>query len=293
MTIYVGIDGSEGADHALRWAIREADLRSTSVTAVVAWDLLNQRWATSDRSFSSTYGEEDALRALDTWVVGTVGADAATAVGRRAVCDLPWRALVEVSKGAELLVVGARGSGGFLGLRVGSVSERCLHVAQCPVAVIHAQSVEPAEEHIVVGVDGSTTSGRSLQWALDEARARKATVCAIAAWDAGSVMAYPYAGGALDPRVFEDAAEEILRTALAAADTHDVAVEPRLAPGGAASAILEAAKDATLVVVGTRGLSGVKSWLLGSTSRQVVHHAVCPVVVIPTENAPDDKGSVT
>jgi len=283
MTIYVGVDGSEGAAHALRWAIREADLRSTSVTAVIAWDLLNQRWATNERAFSSTYGEEDALRTLDAWVIEAIGADGATAVGRKALCELPWRALVEVSKGAELLVVGARGSGGFFGLRVGSVSERCLHVAHCPVAVIHAHSEEPAAEHIVVGVDGSTTAAEALAWALDEARARKASVCAITAWDAGSVMAYPYAGGALDPRVFEEAAEDILRHALAAADPHDLAVESRLAAGGAASAILEAANDATLVVVGTRGLGGVKGWLLGSTSRQVVHHAPCPVVVVPSE----------
>ena len=81
-----------------------------------------------------------------------------------------------------------------------------------------------------------------------------------------------------------------MRQALADTDTHGLAepVESQLAAGGAASAILEAAKDATLVVVGTRGLRGMKGWLLGSTSRQVVHHAPCPVVVVPSE-----KGDVS
>ncbi len=102
----------------------------------------------------------------------------ADSVERVSVCDLPWRALVTISQEADLLVVGARGSGGFLGLRIGSVSEHVLQHAQCPVAVIHAdgRTEMPTEERIIVGVDGSQTAAKALAWALDEARARHAKV---------------------------------------------------------------------------------------------------------------------
>ena len=139
MTIYVGIDGSDGAAEAARWAAREGELRDLPVTAVVAWDYLNQRHPKDGaEEFDPAYSEDDALSVLDKWVTSAVGAERADTVERVSVCDLPWRALVTISQDADLLVVGARGSGGFLGLRIGSVSEHVLQQAHCPVAVVHA-----------------------------------------------------------------------------------------------------------------------------------------------------------
>lgn len=283
MTIFVGTDGSAGAAAALRWAAREGDLRKLPVTAVVAWDLLNQARPSGDEELDPTYSEEDALSVLDDWVVSATGPERAGTIGRTSVCDLPWRALVETSKGADLLVVGARGTGGFLGLRIGSVSEHVLQQATCPVAVIHAEEREgPAvtEERIVVGVDGSETATRALAWALDEARARNARVRLVSAW-AVPVMAYP--GAVEGAGIFEQAAEEILRDAVRDADAHGLThpVEREAAAGGAAAALIDAARDATLVVVGSRGISRARELVFGSVSHQVVHHAGCPVVVIP------------
>ena len=149
MTIYVGMDGSEGAAEAARWAVAEGKLRSTAVVAAVAWDLFSQKSLTPDGEFDPHYDENDALAVLDSWVVAAVGHEAAARVERKSIIDLPWRALVTVSEGADLLVVGARGSGGFLGLRLGSVSEKCLQHATCPVAVIHANGATAA----AVGAD--------------------------------------------------------------------------------------------------------------------------------------------
>ncbi len=200
--------------------------------------------------------------------------------------DLAWRALVNISEGDDLLVVGARGSGGFLGLRIGSVSERCLHHAKCPIAIIRdvERDPVPTEECILVGVDGSSNARRALAWALDEARARNAPVRAVTAWNTAPMAAF--AGGViLDIATFEDSARSILTNALAEADTTGLTepIEPVLVAGGAAGAILDEAKDATLVVVGARGLGGLKSLLLGSVSHQVAHHAPCPVVIISGE----------
>ncbi len=176
MTIYVGTDGSAGAAAALRWAAREGELRNLPVTAVVAWDLLNQARPSSGDELDPAYADEDALAVLHDWVTAAVGPERADTIGRFSVCDLPWRALVSTSAGSDLLVVGARGTGGFLGLRIGSVSEHVLQQARCPVAVVHADGrgdETATEERIIVGVDGSETASRAIAWALDEARARR------------------------------------------------------------------------------------------------------------------------
>ncbi len=284
MTIYVGVDGSEGSAEALRWAAKEGPLRTVPVTAIVAWDLFNQKSLTADGEFDPHYDENDALAALDTWVVAALGAEAATQVGRKSIVDLPWRALVTASEGADLLVVGARGSGGFLGLRLGSVSEKCLQRATCPVAVIHQhEDPAPAAERIVVGVDGSDVSALALSWALDEARLRAATICAVSAWDGGAIAASAMPGALVDPEFLEEAAKETLDAAVDAADTSGLAspVERLVEAGGAPGTILRAATNASLVVVGSHGRTGLKGVLLGSVSGQVVHHAPCPVVVVP------------
>ena len=80
MTIYVGIDGSDGAAEAARWAAREGELRGLPVTAVVAWDYLNQRRPKDGaEEFDPAYSEDDALSVLDKWVVDALGAERATA----------------------------------------------------------------------------------------------------------------------------------------------------------------------------------------------------------------------
>ena len=93
-----------------------------------------------------------------------------------------------------------------------------------------------------------------------------------------------FAGGpTLDFAALEDGGRAVLDHALEGADTNGLAepVERVLVAGSAAGAIVAEAKDATLVVVGARGLGGLKSLLLGSVSHQVAHHVPCPVVVIP------------
>jgi nucleotide-binding universal stress UspA family protein len=258
------------------------------VTAVVGWDYSNQPRAGGDDEFEPASSDQDALSVLQRWVAAAVGAEQASTVGRISVCDLPWRALVQTSSGADLLVVGARGSGGFLGLRIGSVSEHVMQHAACPVAVVHVDGRvqdTPADEQIVVGLDGSETATRALAWALDEARVRDAHVRLVSTWSV-PIMAYPGAMEGAD--IFEKAADQILHDAVRDADVHGLTrpIELDVAAGSAASAIVDAAKNATLVVVGSRGMSRTRELVFGSVSHQVVHHAPCPVVVI----RPDSRG---
>lgn len=286
----MGMDNSPSAATALRWAVREAVLHGWEVTAVLAWSYLDQQKATSSGTFDPAYGESNARAALDAAVELSVGEEVAGTVKRKAVCDLAAAALLRESQKADLLVVGARGLGGFRSLLLGSVSEQCLHHAACPVAVI--RSADPATqspgetgvepERILVGIDGSEGAQLALRWALDEARARQAAVEVVYAWRS-PVAGLGTAVITLDAATVENDAQFELDRALDAADTTGLIapVERVVMAGPAAQVILHAAKGADLVVLGSRGLGGFKGLLLGSVSHQVARHAPCPVVVVP------------
>ncbi len=290
--IVVGVDGSEHSAAALRWAAREAELHGGKLTAVLVWDLFNQRHPDGSKRFDPAYDEAHADAALLAAVEAALGPDAAASVGRRPVCDVPAQGLIEAAKGADLLVVGARGLGGFRGLLLGSVSQQCLHHAPGPIAIVHPprEGGTDGAERIVVGVDGSEPSRAALRWALTEAALRHATLEAVHGWEVpvvyGPVIgAFPY-----DTKAVETGARELLDElvdeALATVDAPGVTVERTAVPGGAAARLLDAAEHAALVVIGRRGLGGFGRLLLGSVSEHVARHAPCPVVVLPPSPAP-------
>ncbi len=141
---------------------------------------------------------------------------------------------------------------------------------------------------IVIGIDNSTGSQRALEWALEEASRRHATVRLVHALEPWPTY-YPYsflAEVARDEgvrREAEDITDKMLAAALdkAGRAPSDVTTEfvPRF--GTPADVLIEEAKDADLLVVGSRGRGGFMGLVLGSVSHQVVAHARCPVVVIP------------
>lgn len=144
---------------------------------------------------------------------------------------------------------------------------------------------------VVVGVDGSDHGARALRWAIDEARRRGASLQMVHAWQ------YPYIGvdiGGFTARLSvleaaEKAARQILDDAATSASNAGVDdVERSLVSGPAAGALLDAAKGAELLVVGSRGRGGFAGLLLGSISQQVAHHAPCPVVIVPGGDGEDD-----
>lgn len=142
-----------------------------------------------------------------------------------------------------------------------------------------------AKGRIVVGVDGSETSRRALRWAAAEARVRQAALEVVHAWSVPYLFALPHAPADLDPGWVRDAAQGTLDAAVDSLDSDEapVPLARHLVNGGAAAALLEVAKGADMVVVGSRGLGGFSGLLLGSVGHQVAHHAPCPVVIVPPE----------
>ena len=139
---------------------------------------------------------------------------------------------------------------------------------------------EIAPGGIVVGVDGSLTSELALRWAVEQARRTGQTVSAVAVWNFPTNYGVDY----LDDRV--DWAEDA-RTALRTAVAHVLAgaesprVEQHVRQGHPARVLLDAAADADLLVVGSRGHGGFAGMLLGSVSQHLAAHAPCPVLVVP------------
>ena len=287
--IVVGVDGSEPSQQALVWAAREAQLRGLSLTAILAWDWLDQHPSIGSRQFNPAYGEADALAALNAYVAEALGPDPAVGVAQVAVCDLPARALLRATEDASLLVVGARGLGGFRGLLLGSVSQHCLHHATCPLAIIRPGALDVRADHverILVGIDGSAASLRALRWAAEEARFRQASLEVVHAYHLPPIGPYPYLGPTADPARFEEAARETIDAALRTVDTSGLAhpVEGIVGCGGPAATILETGKGADLIVTGSRGHGGFTGLVLGSVSHHLAHHATTPLVIVPAEH---------
>ena len=131
---------------------------------------------------------------------------------------------------------------------------------------------------IVVGIDGSPASDSALAWACAEARLRAVAVVAF------HVISVPYELPRLpieEPAgKLELGGRQVLDEALARAPTEGVTVESRLLEGAPGELLVEASEDAELVVVGTRRHGGLASFVLGSVSSTLVHHAHCPVVIV-------------
>jgi nucleotide-binding universal stress UspA family protein len=137
--IVVGVDGSPSSQPALRWAVRQARLTGGTVDAVMAWEypsaIGGYGWAPAAMIDDWDFAEI-ATKALADAIGGVVNADSGVSVRPLVVEGNPAEALLDAAAGADLLVVGSRGHGGFAGALLGSVSQHCVHYAPCPVAVI-------------------------------------------------------------------------------------------------------------------------------------------------------------
>jgi len=131
-----------------------------------------------------------------------------------------------------------------------------------------------ASRRIVVGVDGSTTSKAALIWAAREAARTGALVEVVSAY-----YWYPMPIKDID---YKSLAQKVLTDAIddAIAVAGPIEIISRVVEGNAARALLDAAEEAGLLVVGSRGRNGFTEALLGSVAQHCVHHATCPVVVV-------------
>lgn len=132
--IVAGVDGSPSSLDALSWAARQADLTGSTLEIVMTWEWPESYgWAVPVPTDFDP--EQDVRNALEGAVASVRATYPDLSIDPRVVSGHPAPILVEASKGADLLVVGSRGHGEFVGMLIGSVSEYCATNAHCPVVV--------------------------------------------------------------------------------------------------------------------------------------------------------------
>lgn len=282
--VVVGVDGSPAAKVAVEWAARDAALRGVPLTIVhVLPTLEGGMWVdlpVSGEFWDMRNREAEELVSDASRMVSGALADAPRTPVRQHVFNggiVP--SLVDMSKDADLVVVGCRGLGTVQGLLLGSVSSGLIHHAHGPVAVIHDEDPladRRASAPVAVGVDGSPASESALAIAFDEASRRHVGLVAVHAW---ADRSYEVPG--LDWNDFHVEAEEILAERLAGwSDRYpDVTVERVVAENRPAQQLLAQSETAQLLVVGSHGRGGFAGLLLGSVGSAVAHAARLPVIV--------------
>ncbi len=146
-----------------------------------------------------------------------------------------------------------------------------------------------AQRFVVVGFDGSGDGWRALTWAAQEATLREARLVVVHAFDLGIAGMEPPNGWTLD--TFAHEAQQVLDRGVRRAREEGANAQGVLEYGSAAKALVRASEGAEMLVVGSRGRGGLAGALLGSVSTACVHHATCPVVVVPPPDRAHESGT--
>jgi nucleotide-binding universal stress UspA family protein len=205
-------------------------------------------------------------------------------VQQQLIVGSPIPVLAQEARRAQLLVLGDRGLGQVEGLLVGSVAGALAPHASCPVVVVRGDDDPPASLPVVVGVDGH--SDAAIAFAFEAAAARRVSVVAVHSW--WQPVFEPEMAAVLSDRVAVQADEErmLAQRLVGWAEKYPgVFVERRVIADSPARGLLEQARAAQLVVVGSRGRGGFASLVLGSVGNVLLHRSPCPVAVVRPETA--------
>jgi len=280
--IVVGTDGSSAAESAVDWAAAEAHRRGVPLVVLTAsepdWVALRAGVAAVPTPASSSMPEhvaEAVRRVTDRWP--GLQATASQQAGH------PASVLIEASRTAGLVVVGARGRSVVAEVLLGSVSRHVSTHAHCPVVVVHDAPDRPSRP-VVVGVDGSEASVAALRAAASEAEMRGTSLLVVHAWRDATYTGYGVYVAPLDlTRELQQAAEDftVQQVSLLAPEHADLEVVMRVVQEHPVSALVRASGEAQLVVVGAHGRGHFPGMLQGSVASGVIHRAACPVMVMP------------
>jgi len=279
----VGFDGTAASWRALDWALDRVERRGGALEIVTALDTrLGAAVFGPHTDLSQTV--EAGLREAESHATARAPG---VPVRARWVDGPPSGALIRAARDAALLVVGADRRTDGTGARIGSLPLRLAAKAECAVAVIpdSGASGSPARNMVVAGVDRSPFARSALALAVAEASWLDAEVVAVHAWDVPESFERALdEGREVDPE-FAAAESRVVPDAVADVPiAHAARIRPVLVRRNPAAALIEQARDAALLVVGTRGRGAVAAAMLGSVSHDVLLNLPCPVIVTPVEH---------
>ena len=280
--VVVGFDGSAKARSAVQYGAREALRRGCGLRIVHAFG-----WPVILPPFHAPYDRNDrgpraAMLDLLAQTAHKVQADHPhLSVTTRLVDASPGAVLVGASRNAQLLVVGHRGLGGFYGLLVGSVAAQAAEHTRCPVVVVRGDCPSDAAP-VVLGADGSSGANTAAEVAFAQAQLRDVELILAHHQPARRRPTDAIATG--NPEFWATVGDPAAGALGVGARYPDVKYRTEVAPGDSvASALITFARhtSAGLLVVGSRGRGGFRGLVMGSTSRILIEHAPCPVMVVP------------
>ncbi|MFJ8582849.1 universal stress protein [Micromonospora sp. NPDC093277] len=274
--ILVGYDGSADAKVALNWALDEAGRSGRPVRLAYVFEWLTVAGWVGPGVTPGIWPDETARQQVEELVRSAAASAAADRPGLTVHGEVfdgpPALVLQERSAQAGMLVLGTRGHGGFGGLLAGSTAVSVAAHGHCPVIVVRDGKAATSGP-VLVGVDGSESSRLALGFAVERAAQRDVPLRVLRVW--GPTGAPPGS----DPEAAERTAVE-QELAQWRETFPDVPIEIQVPSGNPAALLVEASREAQLVVVGSRGRGGLRGMLLGSVSQQLIHHSQCPVAVV-------------
>ncbi|MFF0526760.1 universal stress protein [Nocardia amikacinitolerans] len=282
--ILVAVDGSSSSYQAVAWAAVDAagrGLRLHVLTSVALVGGIGPAISLPPEEITWLRDDGERIVTAAARVAREAARDAELRLTTEVTDDLVIPTLIERSKTVHTLVVGSRGLGAFQRGLLGSVSTAVTRHAHCPVAVVHDRSATDTVSltaPILVGVDGSENSAPAVEYAFEQAARRKVELVAVHAWSDSSSIDLPMT----DWDTIRESERALLGERLAGYGEQypDVTVRRIVVLDRPVRALLEAAADAQLVVVGSHGRGGFASMLLGSTSNALLHVVDCPMVVV-------------
>jgi len=280
MPVAVGVDGSEQSLHAAEWAAWEAVRREVPlriVSALAPPPPMRSPHVSEAAMANALRGIAARNLALAVERVGEVAHG--LSVETDIVSGPPAIALAGCGQGASVLVLGARGSGGFGAMMLGSVTRHGAAHAPCPVVVVR-EDTTAVQREVAVGIRDPQEAQGALAFAFEEAALRKADLLVVHAWHLIPPAVMARAGQAYDPEMVSGAALSQLKDMLAAWQDKYPAVKtfPEVVNGHPAQVLASLSARADLLVIGKHAHPG---YAIGSIQSAVLNHAHGPVAIVP------------
>jgi nucleotide-binding universal stress UspA family protein len=277
--IIVGFDGTESAKVALDWALRRAEATDQEVEVVYVADTSWDSAAFTAAPALEQHGQ--VVLAGEQFTIDSKQSD--VPITTRVLSGHPVAVLCEEAEtsGADLLVVGNYRKDAYERLTTSSVSLKVAAGAKVPVAVV-PDLADVQRKGVVVGIDGSEASGAILEFAAGEAERLGEDLHVVSAWTLPPMSVPEFSDNADIYNALEERANSVVTEAIAAlAPSHpSLTITPHVELDSPVAALVHAAKDARLLVLGSHGRRGVSRFLLGSVSHDVLLHAPAPVIVL-------------
>ncbi|NBE54547.1 universal stress protein [Streptomyces boluensis] len=288
LPLIVGVDGSQSGLQAVDWAVDEAARHGLPLRLVNASLWERYEGAALAERLGRTSPESAAEQIVGTATERALRQDPDVAVSSAILHEEATDALLRAAEHATALVTGQHGRGPVTELLLGSVSLALTARAPCPVIVVRGteESREGTHGRVLLGVGSAATGASALRFALRAAEARGCTLEAVRAWQAPAheTVDHPLLIGEPEHHFEQEATlllDEVLGTA--AEDHPRIRVDHFAIEGPAHKVLLHRSADADLLVIGARHRHSHFGLQLGGVAHALLHHAACPVAVVPLD----------